>query len=185
MFNFSNQTKSFIVLILIAFFSAMTAYYLTGTLENAELEQFYETNHIKRSNQKPSSTSPTNKSNTTVDTTNWVTFNDPKFGITFKHPKTWTVKLYKENKADGMYIISLDPGKDSDPIKIYVSNHNYYAMEGLPIQKTTVAGKQALNVADMLVGVKNNSTYYTFDLGGNLKYQPEFKTLVSLVAFGN
>mgnify|MGYP003393187997 CR=1 FL=1 len=185
MFNFSKQTKSFVALLLIAFTAVMTAYYLSGLLNNND-EQFSQETANKQTPKKEvqqtivDNATDTNKK---IDTTNWREFKDSRFDVSFRYPPTWTLKTYKEEKDDGMLIIRLDPGNGANTISVYISEDNYYAMEGLPTKKTTVAGHQALSVADMLVGVRYDTKYYTFDLGGNVKYQPEFKVILDQVAF--
>lgn len=186
MFNFSKQTKSFLTLILIAFISVMTAYYLSGYASRKNTDPLY----IEGSsgNYKPNHNNPKNVTDSlddekTIDTSTWKTFKDKRFDFTFKYPSDWNIKTLKEDAPDGMYIIQLDTGKDLSAVRIYVSDKHFFAMDGLPTVKTTIAGQKALNVADMLIGIQKNSKYYTFDLGGNTKAQPEFKTLVSQVDF--
>lgn len=188
--NLSKHTKSFLAVLLITFISVLTAYYVSmGVNQMAGLENLGSLPGKIIPNQKsPDVVSKEilnnqDKKPTTINPETWQTFEDPRFDITFKYPETWTLKMYQENKPNGTYIISLLPGSNAGLIRIFISESGYYAMEGLPVTATTLGGKPALNVADMLVGVKTGGKFYTFDLGSNMDFQPEFKALLSQVKF--
>lgn len=183
MFKPSKQTKSFIALMLVAFFAVMSAHYLIDFVSNSSS---YTPNTASSESPSKGDRSPNDGVvNVSLDPKDWTDFSDKRRGISFKYPKAWGIKTYQEDKTNGNYIIALDPGKGSDQIRIYVSAEGFYALDGLPKEKTTVAGKQAVSVAGMILGVENNKKYYTFDLGGNVYYQPVFQKMVDQVAFIN
>ena len=58
-------------------------------------------------------------------------------------------------------------------------------MGGLPLQSDTIDGQPAVEVSNLLYGVKDGSYYYTFDVGLSTSLKPDFDALVHSVQFGS
>lgn len=186
--KFSIQTKSFFAILVASLTLTVVGYYLTEHLSLSK-----NSKDLYLSGQQNNSENPTNLSKNTnseadftpLNTEDWKKFEDSRVKLSFKYPENWKIKMFQENRNNGMYVIALNPPSNPSTIRIFVSPENFYAMDGLPTKNTTISGKTALTVEDKLIGIKNESTYYTFDLGNNLKLQSEFKTLVRQAAFLN
>ena len=117
-----------------------------------------------------------------LDTTDWKQFTDSTHYLSFLYPKEWTSKTYPD--LDGYYVISLQPNnKTSDNIRIYISNTDYFATQGLAYQYDTISGINARNINNMIYGAKYAAQYYTFTLGNSIELLPEFNTMVKSVSF--
>ena len=186
--NASLQTKSFVVLILIALCGGFFALWLTGYMndseqkakEYAETENGGKTQVTKTESQKPAE--PAVLAKEIADTSNWKEYSDSKYGLSFKYNPDWKIKPWTKNK-EGYDVLEIDPGRKYYNIKIYASNSSFYVMDGLPTQGTVVGGVQALVVSDLLYGVKKGATYLTFDLGLSLSLKPQFNGLIDSVKF--
>ena len=184
--NASPQTKSFVVLVLLAVFGSLLTLWLIGVMkgepgkEYAEVAPRTENKQGEETAQKPSR--PEVLAKEVADTSAWKEFSDPKYGISFKYNPDWKIKPWTKSK-DGFDVLEIDPGRKYYNIKIYASDKNFYVMDGLPVQGATVGGVQALDVSDLLYGVKKGATYLTFDLGLSLSLKPQFNGLIESVKF--
>jgi hypothetical protein len=118
---------------------------------------------------------------TAVDTSSWVLYQDPSYGFSFLHDPAWTVKP-EADKGD-YKLIEIDPGKQFFNIDIYISQKDYYIMDGLPVVDTDINGKSFKNVSNMLFGTFNAPYYFTFDLGKSASLLPSFYALVHTLKF--
>ena len=117
-----------------------------------------------------------------ADTSTWKDYTDTKYGLSFKYNPEWKIKPWAKNK-EGFDVLEIDPGSKFYNIKLYASDKSYYVMDGLPTEKTTIGGLQAVDVSDLLYGVKKGSTYLTFDVGLSLSLKPQFNGLVESIKF--
>ncbi|MBI5530583.1 MAG: hypothetical protein HY918_03720 [Candidatus Doudnabacteria bacterium] len=116
-----------------------------------------------------------------IDTSSWQAYTDKASGLNFKYKPDWKVKPAVEK--DGYRIIEIDPGKKFYNIKIYISPTDYYAMSGLPTKPDSIGGQPAINVNNMLYGVKNKNTFFTFDVGLSSSLTNDFNGLIHSVSF--
>ncbi len=128
----------------------------------------------------PPTTSPTDMPQA-VDTTGWKTYKNEKFGLSFKYDPAW--KIRSVGNKDGYYVIEVDPGARFDNFRIYISADDYFALSGVPTEQGEVGGKAAVSLEGSVLGVKDNATYFTFDLGSSLSLKPYFQALLSTVKF--
>lgn len=115
----------------------------------------------------------------TVDTSTWKTYSNNDFS--FKYNPEW--KVLPETQKDGYTILQVDPGSKFYNIKIYISSSDFYVMSGLPSVTEKINNKEAINVSNLLYGIKHKDKYYTFDIGLSLSLKPLFNALVHSVEF--
>ena len=115
------------------------------------------------------------------DISKWPSYHSPLYGIKFKFPPTWQIGLPK--KFGEFQTIEIDPGKQFYNIVIYISQKDYYVMDGLPAENVSIGGQPALNISNLLYGMQFNGYYFTFDLGRSLSLAPEFNALVHSLEF--
>ncbi|MBL8030595.1 MAG: hypothetical protein JNN11_05100 [Candidatus Doudnabacteria bacterium] len=174
----SSQTSSFIILTSLAFIGGLFVILSSQNLKNSNLT-YIVTGSSKNGAPSPVSTAYAAETRPLPDTSSWQTHDLGTFGLNFKIPSSWKVKPAKKS---GQYqIVEIDPGKKFYNIKIYVSENNYYVMEGLPAVTTTIGGVPALNVSNLLYGLNTNNTYFTFDLGPSLSLMPEFNAMIASI----
>lgn len=118
-----------------------------------------------------------------VDTSEWKTYTDKDTGLSFKYKPEWSVKAAK--LQNGFRIIEVDPGKKYFNIKIYTSPDSFYAMDGLPTTEETINRHAAINVKNMLYGIKAGAQYFTFDVGASVSLTQDFSALVHSAKFEN
>lgn len=173
-----KPTFTFVILVTVAALAAYGALVMTSQTHKPEDELIglqHQIADMRESVKEPS------KPVESIDTTDWKTYTDREYFLSFKYPPNWQVQTYPD-KA-GYYIIVLKPNVKADNIRIYVSPTSYFAMTGLPTKKDTLAGINAINVNNMLYGVQYAAQYYTFDQGVDTKLALEFQTILSTVAF--
>lgn len=173
----SRPTFTFLVLVAVAAAVSYGALLLTTQMSDINTEVAL----IQPVPQKTEHATNTAQASANLDTTTWKDYIDRTYFLSFKYPPTWQIETFPQQA--GYYIIVLKPDKAADHIRIYVSPDHYFALTGLPSKKDTVAGAAALNVNDMIVGVKYAAQYYTFDLGMDSKLQPQFQKIIATVAF--
>ncbi len=186
----SPQTKSFIFLLSFAIIGTFVCVNLySGLQKNAE-----EYNYNINGNEAVKYPEPKNSLNPlniqtaealeTIEpasTENWQIFRSEKYNLSFKYPAEWQVKEGKSK--NGFNVLEIDPGLKYYNIKIYIHASEFYALDGLPYTKETIAGFTALNVTDSLYGIKSGSYFYTFDVGLSMSLRPQFKALVLSASF--
>jgi hypothetical protein len=119
--------------------------------------------------------------NTPVDISDWATYEDKSFPITFPHPKDWTISSTLQ--PDGFYNIILNPGTESTDMHIFVSDKNYYAIDGLRKYPATIGHEKGFMISNNLGGVKAGEYYYTFDGSLNSTESDEFAEIMNRVKF--
>jgi len=183
--NASPQTKSFVVLVLLAVFGSLFTFWLIGFMKGEPGGEIPKTKVADRKTNpaaKTSSGTPDVLAKDVADTSGWKEYADSKYGINFKYNPDWKIKTWATNK-EGYDVLEIDPGKKYYNIKIYASPKNYYVMDGLPAEKATVGGLEARDISGLLYGVKKGSTYLTFDIGLSLSLTPQFNGLIESVKF--
>ncbi len=174
--NITSQSKSFFILFGLAFLGTFASWLA------------YKDYAYKPS--RPDKVQATTKSNErrvveetkiTIDTSDWKSYTNQDYGFEFKYKPDWKIGTIK-NK-EGYYVIQIDPGVRYSNIHVYISKDDFYAMNGLPAQKTEIAGKEALNLDGMVLGIKDNANYFTFDLGVSLTLKPLFEAMTNTIKF--
>ncbi len=169
----SKQTKSFIILFAIALFGVGFSIFLSSDLSYLPAKYSEVIYDYKR----PDSV----KQIRYTDTSNWKTYTNPEFKLSFKYRPDW--KILSAVKKENFTVLQIDPGKKYYNIKIYISPQDFYIMGGLPIEEENISGVTAFNVQNALYGIKTNKLYYTFDVGLSMSLLPDFNTLVHSVNF--
>ncbi|MFA5991350.1 MAG: hypothetical protein WC794_03840 [Candidatus Doudnabacteria bacterium] len=179
MSKLSSQTKSFIVLFGLAVIGTYLCTMLWPDIASFNFKSYtYQYSPIPKNLDKPIAQA---ESAPVVDTATWKDYSNTDLGLSFKYKPDWKVKDVITKKD--FKIIEIDPGAKFYNIKIYVSPKEFYVMEGLPTKTETIAGKEALNVNDLLYGIKTDTNYYTFDIGLSLSLVPDFMAMVHSVQF--
>ena len=176
----SAQSSSFIILFSIAIIGTFFAYHFSQNYLKTEQSPIVKTkNTTPKFTENQTETDVETKPQ--IDTSNWKTYKNKKYGLEFKYKPDWKVGAIK-NK-EGYYVIQIDPGVKYSNIQVYISKNDYYALTGLPAQKTQIAGKEALSLDGMVLGIKDNANYFTFDLGVSLTLKPLFEAMTNTVKF--
>lgn len=163
----SPQTKSFAILFSIALVGCYLAVMLSrDVFINPDMRKGYQSiaypySQVARPAVAAERTIPPVK---TVDTSKWKTYSDSKFPLSFKYNPAWKIKPGKTN-SEGTYVLAIDPGPKYYDLVIYVSNKSFEGLDGLPTMSETIDGELALNVSNLLYGIKNGDNFYTFDSG--------------------
>ncbi len=177
----SKQTRSFIFIIILGVAIALVAFVLNKRAmqeiaimeQNTPLPQHLETKPEPPA--EPVSVPP-------ADTTGWKTYTSRNYPFTFKYPSTWTA--VPTPTSDEYDTITITPsGTGASPMHVYLSKTGYLGMDNLQSQPITVSGQAGINVQDLLVGVKYENVYYTFDIGSAINNQAEFNAIVQSVVY--
>jgi hypothetical protein len=183
----SWPTKSFIILFCVAVFGVFLCLNLLWDMSDSPYSQYNNLYYNYDAGNMPASTTPKQKPAQvpapTVDTSLWKTYSNSKFNFSFKYPSGW--KVLAATKSGDYSLVQVDPGAKYYNIKIYISAKDYFALGGLPTQADVIGGQPALNVHNMLYGVKPDGNYYTFDIGSSLSLTPNFDAMVHSVVFTN
>lgn len=171
----SKQTTSFIIVMLLTVGATYGAIYLNRTL-NRELGNNPSVRITHKDTQFSSQGTPIEQ----VDTKDWSIYSDKKYPVSFKYPKEWQVSA-GDDKSMGVYKISLKPNKTGDPLAVYITKDNYFAIEGLPLEQVKFNNFEGVNSNDYIIGLKKDTTYYTFDIGQNVKLQNVFFGILNSV----
>lgn len=173
----STQSKSFAVLFGIAFFGAIFALLASWRIQkpaNPAKNPNYETLTY-------ASKAQASEPEIIVDTSQWPEYRNSTYGLKFKHDPKWKVGSVK--KKEGYLVIEIDPGPRFDNFKVYISSDDYFALSGVPTKKTQIGGKEAWDLDGQVLGIKDNATYFTFDMGASLSLKPYFQAMVKTVNF--
>ena len=175
----SKHSKSFAWLFAIAFFGAPAAL-LTAWQYKYPSSQYADNGEysvVTYSSQAQADSEP----KVVVDTSVWVEYENETYGLTFKHDPDWKIRSVKDQ--NGYYVIVIDPGVKYDNFRVYISKDDYFALSGVPTSKTQVGGKEAINLDGSVLGVQDNATYFTFDMGASLSLKPYFQAMIGTVEF--
>lgn len=195
MHKLSPQAKSFIILFIIAIIGTYLAVMISRDLAGEKFStgssggytSYYYGNKADKTT--PATGTVLGASRfppvEAVSTAGWKNYSDVKYSLSFQYPSDWKIKTSTE-KSNGVdyYVIQLDPGSKYYNVKIYVSSSDYFALAGLPTKTDTVGGLPAMNVSNLLYGVKLGSYYFTFDNGLSTQLINQFNALVKSVKFG-
>ncbi len=181
--NASPQTKSFIILLACAVVGTYLSFWVAANYQNTIK---YPSSEYKAISYNESNLNLINQTlaaepEPVVDTSAWKRFEQKTFGFSFLYNPDW--KIGEIKKQNGYDVLEIDPGVRYYNIKIYISPSDFYVMGGLPDKEVQIAGQNALDVADLLYGLKANGYYYTFDNGQSVSLKPQFKALVSSLKF--
>jgi len=182
--NASPQTKSFVILAALAIVGTYVCLAIGGKIfslssKNQALPDQQIVTYVQdRGNSLISQAKATEPE---IDTSQWKSYSDNKFGISFKYNPDWQIKSWVEK--DGYNVLEIDPGKKFYNIKIYENSGSFYVMDGLPTVEAQIGGYKAYNVSNLLYGVVANDKYFTFDIGLSLSLEPQFQALVNSVKF--
>ncbi len=180
--NFSTQTKTFIILFVVALIGSYLSLIVTkytnfpGSLAAVERIQI-----IQKPTTTPVSSWIPQDSTTTVDTIKWKTYTDSSYKFSIMYAPQWQIK--KPVTQNGYYVINIDPGAKYFNIKIYISPKDYFAMDNLPSTTLMIAGETAIDVEGVLYGLKHDGNFYTFDQGISQSIKPEFEAMVKSLKF--
>lgn len=181
MSRISTPTKSFIVLCFFAIFGLFLCLSLWSELDNSPYNNFSVVYEDAYSRLLPGLTTSVQVKPTT-DTTAWKTYTNKTYNFSFKYKPDW--KVLELKKVKGYNVLEVDPGKKYYNIKIFINDKDYYVMGGLPTKNQTIGGQPAINVNNLLYGIKAGNYYYTFDVGLSTSLAPDFDALVYSVKFG-
>ncbi len=178
----SPQTKSFVILFLIAIIGTYLSVRFYNNIQKDNLGQYQAINYEGQTKQNEEVIRKVEASEL-VDTSIWLEYTNEKYNFSFKYKPDW--KVLQAKAYDNYDLIEIDPGRRFYNIKIYISPVGFAAMGGLPQEQVRVDGVVAKNVSDMLYGIKHGELYYTFDLGLSVSLADDFNTLVSTLSFTN
>jgi hypothetical protein len=109
----------------------------------------------------------------------WEIFQSQYTGLSFRHPKEWTVT---EKKLGKDYVLYLQPDqKNNEKITIYISPSSFLGFDGLPTKTKDLNGYKVTSVDSSLFGIKSSTNYYTFDAGTSQDSLPVFTELANSV----
>lgn len=116
---------------------------------------------------------------TPPNTNDWVTYLDPRYPISFKHPKNW---IAEGQTAGADYFITVRPkGGSKEKMTVFISSQGYLGFEGLHEEPATIDGRDAIKIDNSLAGLEHNGDFYTFDAGLNSATEPTFQALLKTV----
>lgn len=180
MIQATKPTLSFGVLLIIAMGLVGAVYYLSQQLEQRNMIQLPMVTPEPKELAQNQSVKP--EEDRIVSSEDWQEYSDNYLEMSFKYPKDWQVRNYSRESFD---VIVITPSVGKDKIRIYVSDREYIGMAGLKTSTAKIGDLTGVAVDDMVYGVKQGSTYFTFDSGQDLQLIPEFTEIVKTVAFGN
>lgn len=179
----SPQTKSFIALFACLIIGTYFAMWIAGKQNGNGPDVFEDLKITSYENNNSVNNAQAQEPEVVVDTSTWKEYANSEYGFGFKYDPAWKV-IVPKGEENGYYVFEVDPGRKYYNIKIYVSGNDFYVMDGLPTKQDVVdGGIQALNVSDLLYGIKKDPYFFTFDLGQSLTLKPQFKALVNSVKF--
>ena len=181
MTEITKHSKSFVLLFGIAFVGAFLAFFVSSKNRNSNPQEA-DSEGYRVITYSPKASAQSDEPQITVDTSTWETYTNAEHGLSFKHDPDWNIRSVAKNQ-DGYYEIIIDPGLKYDNFRVYISPDDYYAMSGVPTTRNQIGGAEAINLDGAVLGVKHNSTYYTFDLGASLSLKPYFTALIDTVEF--
>ncbi len=117
----------------------------------------------------------------TIDTSNWLVYQDTATGLTFMYPADWTIKLMPFESDRAVILTSQKDNKHK--ISVYISPNNFLGFDGLPQTKVSMSGIPAIAVTDTLIGIHKNNAYFTFDAGLSAPSALLFRGLLKTIAF--
>ena len=186
--NYSPQTKSFIVLFCVAIIGTYLCLILATEVKWSS-EYKYSVFPSSKT-QVTDSSSDNSSSNTNavvqtsaVDTSNWLTYTDSKYGFSFRYSPDW--KVLPGKLVNTYYVLEIDPGKKYYNFKIYLSRKDFHGLATAPTGSTLeiIDAQKGFNLDNSLYGVKYGDYYYTFDINKSLPISEEFYNLVHSFKF--
>lgn len=164
-----KSTRSFILLTIIVLLTVYTAVVLSGIQSRNVISDVNSTNPINKSAQ--------------FDTTNWQQYQDTAYPLLIKFPETWTYSADITSLA-GFYTVNLLPPKSKNPIRIYISDKDFVAVDNLKGNQQTIAKNLTVtNYDDLIYTIKVGDYYYTFDGTMNESIKSELSEIVRLARF--
>jgi hypothetical protein len=169
----SLQNKSFVVLFFIATFSTCLAV-ITDKTKTFSQQPQYQNKTFTESKKNPSQITKN-----ILDTSKWETYENSKYGLSFKIKPGW--KVSEKNTILDLTILQIDPGPKFHNLHIYIGADGFYALEGLPSRQEFFNNLEWKNFNNMLFATKKSRNFFTFDIGQSTKLQNEFVTMVNTV----
>lgn len=123
---------------------------------------------------------PIYKAGQEVDVTDWQSYTDKTYPLTFLFPKDWTVKATSDQS---LYTVSLDIPDVNADIRIYISQEGFIGMQGLTEKTYKLKSEEVAVADDNLIAIKAGDIYYTFDGSLNPKQSNEFSAIIRSVKF--
>lgn len=179
----SLETRTFVILLITALASLYGVLIITSYQngEYSSLNIYQKTEQENRINSNFFNLASAEPKN--IDITTWTEFKDPESNLIFKHPSDWDTTTISYTTNNQLYRISIAPQDNPNPISIYVSQKEYFAMDGLPFEKTKINGNSAITMDKLMLGIKNNGKYFTFHSGQTSEFQTEFENLINTINF--
>jgi hypothetical protein len=172
----TRQTKSFITLCVLAVVLTYAAILVTRHLPT------YSKGPDVPAAQEPEELMSKVAEPEVIDVATWSTYTDPAYPVSFKYPAEWSITAAEPTSTLAWYVITTAPSKSADAIRVYINDKNYFAMEGITTENTTINGLKAISAQGLLVGIKQGKNYYTFDAGTDVTLQPYFTELVKTIS---
>ena len=183
--NLSPQNKSFLILFIIAVAGTYILVNVAKDISHGPSGSGYTQYNYQNQNNKSDIVASASDRYMppvqSIDVSNWNTYTNAQYSLTFKYKPGWSVK--PAGSQNGFYIVDVKPGSGYYNIRIYISKDGYYAIDGLPYTQTQINGYNALDVSHLLYGFKSGQYYYTFDNGLSTKLIDDFNALVHSVKF--
>jgi hypothetical protein len=116
-----------------------------------------------------------------LDTSDWTEYSEETFGISFAHPKDWSVTVDElSNKFYDIEILSKDKAKN---LHVFVSKTGFMALDDASKKPYKLGNLEGAQVNENLIGIKAGEYYYTFDASLNGGAIEEFPTFMETVDF--
>lgn len=179
----SLETRTFIILLITALASLYGVLIINNYQNGLFLEPSSDLNPAKTDGQLPSLFNSASAKPREVITDTWIEFKDPESNLRFKYPNDWETTTISYTTNNQEYRISIGPKNNPEPISIYTSKKEYFAMDGLPYEKTKINGSNAVTMDKLIYGIKNTGKYFTFYPGQTTELLPEFDALINTINF--
>lgn len=164
-----KSTRSFIILAFVVLLTAYTAVILSNIQVRTTPKASDEANLIVRNNK--------------LDTSDWQEYLDTSYPLRIYYPETWTYSADITSLA-GFYTVNLYPEDSKTPVRIYISDQDFVAVDNLKGNQQTIAKNLTVTKYDDLIyTIKVGDYYYTFDGTMAESYSEELSEIVRMARF--
>jgi hypothetical protein len=164
-----HATRIFIGVIIITFLLTCVALYLSA----------YQQRIAQNETMSPVDEIHQNIPN--IDTSDWQSYQDKAYPISFRFPKEWKVSA-GDNQL-GFYDIDIIKGEGHQDMHFYISSSDYYGLATFDHTPHMVGTRKGFQAAKNLVGIKVGEYYYTFDGSYEAEQADEFDAILNSVTF--